>query len=520
MGRQGREAIVKYLGVASWVLALWLVGTTLWDLQRNWQGHEIASHPDEAAHFVTGMMVFDYVRGHVGENPIAFAEQFYARYPKVALGHWPPGYYAVQALWFGVMGAGIWQAHALNWVLAGGFLFAWWWALRGVFGGALAMGSGAWLLGLPVLHRCAEFVLSDWGAVLWAWVAAVLWVKGRSAIALVLAASLAILTKGNAWMILPALVGAPILIGEWKKIPWREVIAICALSAPFYLWAKANGFSYPLKNATEVDLVAALPGRWAMMREIWAVAPLLLWVLAVAGGLIGTKWAHGEARRWWAVSICFCGATLVFLCFSGLSYEDRAFAVALPFLGLLAMLPVLLWPEKAVICVLALLALVRGPVVVESVKGFRGLADALPEGSRSVLVVSDSVGEGGIIAQVLDRDVKREKVMLRGSRMLSQQYWNGKLMTMRYESAEAIRGALDGVPVQFVLLDSQNVLPYAAQLRELSKDWQLLERRRSDGRILELYAIPTNINKAIGAFRLELGLERGGRAILFRPGPL
>ncbi len=511
---------MKYWRVASWVLAAWLLGSALWELQQNWQGNEIASHPDEAAHFVTGMMVYDYMRGHLGENPMAFAEQYYARYPKVALGHWPPGYYVVQAPWFGVMGAGVWQAHMLNWALALGFAAAWWWALRGLLGGALAMGSGAWLLSLPVLHRCAELLLSDWCVVLCSWVAGAIWVSGRWPLGLVAVSSLAILAKGNAWMIMPALVAAQVLSGEWKKAPWREVLGIFVLSAPFYFWVKASGFSYPLQNMTESDLVAALPRRWLLMRDMWGAAPWMFWAMGALGFLVGAWYAEGIARRWWAYSASFVAATLSFLLISGLSYEDRAVALALPFVAVLALLPAVIWPGKLGIGLLALLCLPRGPIEIGSVKVFRGVAAALPAETRSILVVSDSVGEGAMVAHVLESDARREKVVLRGSRLLSQQDWNSRYLTMRYRSAEEIGSVLESIPVQVVLLDSANALPYAEMIRELSKGWSLMERRRSGARVVEVYAIPENANKPLRSFRMELGLERGGREIVFRPGPL
>ncbi|MBA2305850.1 MAG: hypothetical protein H0W08_24900 [Acidobacteria bacterium] len=60
---------------------------------------EFGSHPDEAAHYVTGLMVRDYVASGLPGNPMAFAETYYEHYPKVALGNWPPGFYAIQAAW-------------------------------------------------------------------------------------------------------------------------------------------------------------------------------------------------------------------------------------------------------------------------------------------------------------------------------------------------------------------------------------------------------------------------------------
>src|SRR5689334_16872386 len=61
---------------------------------------DLAAYPDEAAHFVTGVAVLDYVTTALGSNPVSFAESYYAHYPKFALGHWPPLFYGLEALWF------------------------------------------------------------------------------------------------------------------------------------------------------------------------------------------------------------------------------------------------------------------------------------------------------------------------------------------------------------------------------------------------------------------------------------
>ena len=55
--------------------------------------------------FVTGVCLLDYCKNAFGTNPVAFAESYYAHYPKVAFGHWPPVFYVLEALWFGVFGA-------------------------------------------------------------------------------------------------------------------------------------------------------------------------------------------------------------------------------------------------------------------------------------------------------------------------------------------------------------------------------------------------------------------------------
>lgn len=60
---------------------------------------ELGSHRDESAHYVAGLLVHDYLLHHPKESPLVFAEQFYGHYPNVAIGYWPPLFYAVQGVW-------------------------------------------------------------------------------------------------------------------------------------------------------------------------------------------------------------------------------------------------------------------------------------------------------------------------------------------------------------------------------------------------------------------------------------
>src|SRR5213594_4433742 len=62
-------------------------------------GSEFGAHPDESAHYVTGLMVRQYIASGPWGSPMRFAEDYYLHYPKVALGQWPPLFYAVQAGW-------------------------------------------------------------------------------------------------------------------------------------------------------------------------------------------------------------------------------------------------------------------------------------------------------------------------------------------------------------------------------------------------------------------------------------
>src|SRR5581483_2252875 len=60
---------------------------------------EFSGYPDEPAHYVTSLMVHDYITSLNPVSPMEFARNFYYHYPKVAFGHWPPFFYVVQGFW-------------------------------------------------------------------------------------------------------------------------------------------------------------------------------------------------------------------------------------------------------------------------------------------------------------------------------------------------------------------------------------------------------------------------------------
>ena len=66
---------------------------------------EFAGYPDEPVHYVTGLMVRDYLATFPWRAPMPFAEEFYRHYPTVGIGHWPPVFYAVQGVWTLIFGA-------------------------------------------------------------------------------------------------------------------------------------------------------------------------------------------------------------------------------------------------------------------------------------------------------------------------------------------------------------------------------------------------------------------------------
>src|SRR5689334_8946402 len=66
---------------------------------------EFGRYQDEGMHYVTGLLIHDFIASGHWSHPMAFAKDYYAHFPKVGLGNWPPGFPLIQSPWtflFGV----------------------------------------------------------------------------------------------------------------------------------------------------------------------------------------------------------------------------------------------------------------------------------------------------------------------------------------------------------------------------------------------------------------------------------
>jgi hypothetical protein len=57
------------------------------------------AYPDAPSHYLSGLMIHDYVKAGIPKTPVAYASEYYAHMPSIAIGHWPPLFYVVLAFW-------------------------------------------------------------------------------------------------------------------------------------------------------------------------------------------------------------------------------------------------------------------------------------------------------------------------------------------------------------------------------------------------------------------------------------
>ncbi len=469
---------------------------------------------DEAAHFVNSLLVLDYLRQEPLGSPLAFARDYYAHFPRVSIGHWPPMFYLLQAAVFALAGRSSAAALALQAVLAGlaaGTVAV---LVHVRLGRSAALASGLMVLASPILLFLLDAVMLDtvmallvcWAALWWAAFARRPGIGPAAGFAA--CSVLAILTKGDGFgLALLPLVHAAVLrslrlLLRWQA--WAAAAAVALFALPWHLATfhmQASGFNYGFGwdytgralPAYAAALVGALGlvGTTGLAAGLWqavqaggqrAAADQTLAALASAVVAMGcfTLIAPADISPRYLVALVPCA---VFVSAIGLARlvapltVRHAGTVVAAVLALNAAL-VLRWPHVA-------------PFGMQTVA--RRILDDRP-GNPLVLVAGSTRAEGALIAAFDELDPKRTHYVLRGTQQLASGNLMGSRYQTRFADAAAAAAWLDGSGIGWVVAD---VSPDAAALehdRQLvpalsaaGSGWTLCDSHRSADGEVRLY---------------------------------
>ncbi|MFN3324175.1 MAG: hypothetical protein ACK5AZ_11815 [Bryobacteraceae bacterium] len=433
---------------------------------------------DPPAHFVTGVMVYDYLQRALGADPVKFAESYYAAYPKVAFGHWPPTYYGLQALWYLAVPPAPVSARILSGLIAAGLALVLFYRLWIRFGGTVAVAACAIFLSIPMIQSASWEVMSDLLTgffiflALFAFSNLLQGEKPRSAaLRFTLWASLAILTKGSAWALGIFVFAAPLLARRIEifrnRWYWISGAGMVLFATPFYLVTKKLGLGYPGRM---YDLGPNLSEKLIAFHMFMEAGTAVVCIMALIGFAVALR------RRWLGqdqsaatsdalVAGAYILSQIVFLTKFPLTLESRVMipllapAVLLASHSSVALGRALANLTRAAAAAPALLALVclvnSGAASIRTLHGYGAAVEAIPYGTEPsvILVGSGARGEGAMIAERLARDSSRASVMLRSSRFLAQSRWSGDGYRLLFPDAGSAREHLLSVPVQYIVVD-------------------------------------------------------------------
>ncbi|MGQ0720468.1 MAG: ArnT family glycosyltransferase [Candidatus Eiseniibacteriota bacterium] len=521
------------------LLAFWILAASLqWRAQA--YRTEFGDYHDEPAHYVTGLMVRDYVASMARVAPMAYAQDYYLHYPKVAFGHWPPAFYVAQAVWtlpFGASRASVMLLLALLAALLALLVYR---EVAKEFGALAGLAAGALLITLPLVQEFTRAVMSDLLHALLAFGAAV--ALGRyldephwkRSVMFGLLAAATILNKGTglALAVLPAVCLLLTLRFGLLLRPsfWLSALVVAAVAGPWYLLAP-NAMH---QSAVPLQFVVAGP-EWTprfrvdwLARTGWVLVPFAL--IGLFAKVLVPLFTRQRVSGTWAAAAGLAVSVIGFRILSPVTADARHALPAVPALVLFAAAG-LGWllsragmpgaPWKAPVVGAALVAFAATNVVGMPPKrshGFSELAADLlsrDDLSESVLLVSgDALGEGMLVAEIAMREKRPGHVVLRASKVLSESGWMGEGYSSLFDTPEQLMEYLDGVPVGVLVMDGSEATPQAHHrlLREVvarfADRWERVDSATGaasrSGREIEVWRLRGHEAHAGGEVDVEL----------------
>jgi hypothetical protein len=456
---------------------------------------ELGAHPDEAAHFVTGLMVRDYILHGLPHSPLAFADQYYRHYPKIGLGVWPPFFYLVQALWTLIFPVGVATVLRLMALLtvALALLTAWW--LRREFSWVESISGATLLIALPLVQQYSNMVMAEILSSLLMFAAAGYFARilegaeWPGAIGFGVCAGLAIMTKGTgvALALLPAF--AILFTRRFdllkRRSLWVAALLVAVIAGPWTWHFRKMGLGGWEEPKPSLHFTARAIGFYG--NQLIVALGALLMLLAIAGAV--SLFLPRIQKP--AIAICSLSLVLsvwIFQCITPVGLEARHLTPAMPALIILAMtgLHALTGrqslPVRASIAAALLALFFAWPAIVPPATplpgygsigngvalspfripskqwhGFQPIADfILASDPRTVtLVASDARGEGMLIADVAARDPHRPSFTIqRASKILASSTWSGSGYQSLYTTPAQVRDALALSQISLVVTDA------------------------------------------------------------------
>ncbi len=446
-------------------------------------GVEFGWHPDEAAHYVTGVMLRDYVAGGHFSAPRAFVEQYYAHYPKIGLFMWPPLFHGTEAIWDLVFNPSKPSALLLEALLTALLATSIYWLVRRQYSPIVALVSGAVFVLLPLVQISTQMVMADGLVALlvfWATIAMIRYLESertRYAVRFGIFAALAMAAKPNglALVLLPPIA---ILITRRFYLLKRPALYYAAGIALVF-GVPWDALSYKLMAPTMGPSVAVTPlqrlhpalfyGRILTTDFGWALLPFC--VIGIVVFLI-------SIRRGERTDLTLAGALAlllsVWIFHSAVStIEARYMVSAMPAMILFSVAGfdwlVRRIPTPSVS--LATRSAVLGAIVVVLViaqsfdvprKPHWGLDEAAQfllankdYAGAGFLIVGDARQEGAFVSEVVMHDPRPDHFVLRSSKVLVDSTWFGTNYKYLYPTADGLRDFLDHAPTSAIVLDTR-----------------------------------------------------------------
>jgi hypothetical protein len=487
---------------ASLVFAAWLALVMLVQYRSGAYRIEAGVYSDDAAHLMNGLVIRDYLRTAIGQDPVAFAENYYLSYPKIAPLMWPPLFHVVLGI---LMLAGV--SPGVTALLLVAALAAWLlWRLQTIVeqiaGTIPAVLASALTLSTPLVVALSSVVMLDI-AIAAIGLEAVYWLARyaesglrRHAVVFGVLAACACLTKGNGVAVVLTPLFFVLLTGRFDLFLSRglylaaAIVLVCAVP----ILAVSARFDAAIGDFGPVTPVIVLQRVEFYSAHVWKQFGPVLLTLSAIGLVLAIVWSRGRRGNVptnglveAVLSLVIAGIvfhlfvphrvavtrylTLVLAPLIGLA-SLAAWRIINPLSGRSLRYSTSLFAASAV----AIAVSISRPAPQQRTPmGYRHvISEFASRGELSgarLLVVADEFGEGAFVTEAAVLGLQPAPMMIRGSKLLASDDWGGRFFKLRYPTAAALMKDLEDLHISYVLVDrspSVALPPYADQIAELA----------------------------------------------------
>jgi hypothetical protein len=441
---------------------------------------ELSGYPDEPAHFVTGVMVQDYITKIPPPAAVPFAREFYIHRPKVAIGHWPPVLYLIEGIWFVLFHASRHSVLALMALITASVAASIFHVVRQRFGIPAGVAAGLLFICFGFVQTQTSEVMADMLVTLfglWATLSFADFLAKRLARDILWFAAFAlfaIFTKNNG---LYLALTPPICLLLTRQLGvlrspllWLGA-TIVAIPTAFWVtwghkyvassWVETPGLAFFLR-ASRIDLLL-----------LYVVLGPFLLILAVAGAV--RESIQVRTMRDFVPQALTSAAVSVFL-FQSLAPAGIEPRFLLP--AVAAMIPLLfyglMWLSESVGPRAVPLTIRAGALLIVGVlisphatfaiphkpyRGFSEVADFIEADPLlrrgAILVSSASDGEGLLVSEIVMRYPSSQGFILRASKLLGQSDWLGRDYKSRFRSGDEVFLYMKKMPADLIVIEDQ-----------------------------------------------------------------
>jgi hypothetical protein len=514
---------------------------------------DFGRYADEGMHYVTGLMVHDYVLSGKWAHPVAFAKEYYLHFPKVGLGQWPPMFYVVQTAWTLVFGVSRYSLLFLMVALTAALATLVYRELEEKYGWMYALLAALLLIAAPLTQAHTAMVMAEIPLAIFSLLAVLAWIRllereqGKDAFWFAVWLMAALMTKGNAWSILPVLPATVVLTGRWAVLRNRQfllAIGLVLLICVPYHW-------FTLRIVSGGMDTQSLPGVEYLALSLMKHCGFVVGVLGVplscvaAVGVIDCAvipLLRRKASVYWIALASYGASIIAFHVMVPTSIESRKIYQIVPVVcifvvaGADAIARLLsrhfgqMVVRAALLAIIAVLFLTTSFYVLDPyTPGFAAAVEKLvgrPDTHDAAILISSnpfmSDAEAAIISEWVSRERKSGTYLVRGTKLLERIVPSGDgrgAMQVVFRSDEEGLRTLDSVPISYVIVHTTpSEHPYAHHallqrvLADSPAEWEKTyesQRMLDEPHEIEIYRCRRNLMGVPVHFGVDLNRKIG-----------